>query len=676
MKKIPFFSALLLVTSLHSIRYVEANDYTAESDFFGESPVVLTVSRMHKPLSESPASVSVIDRQMIRNSGARDIAELFRMVPGFIVGYISGHQPVVTYHGLGHQWHRQMQVLIDGRSVFIPSFGGIPWSNLPLLMEDIERIEITRGPNAVTYGSNAFLATINIITRHAAEDLGGEISYTHDLESDWTAQDLYLRVGNHYRDFDWRLSAGREKDQGFELENDTKILEKLNLRADFLTAYNQFWTVQAGINQSQLGRGDGTETDAYRDEESSNSYQNIKWELIQEQVSTTVKLTHTRQNVNDRFTTEPINSYLDTQIDISPYSFTLLPDFTVDINFDRLSDRTDIELFQNRKLGQKATLVYGASMRRDQVESIYLFSDDLRHKVDTNNLFGSVEMRTEHNLLMDIGLMFEDSNYTDPETSGRFSLLQKLDQHTLRFVTSSARRNPILHELIGETRFVIDLPPGLPAPLDQPYPLVLWRADGLLVPETILSTEIGLFSEFIKRQLTTDLKLFQYHINDQITDQIISVALDPETGFPQQYDLAVNEGEIEVDGLELAVNYSPNDKKLRVYGAISLTDARSTDQDYADSFPEKTAFIGGLYNFDEKQQASATLYLVDAFSWTDRTVRIDNYEKLDLRYQYTIDRTRDIRLELIGQNLLGEFTDYRRNTNQQQRLLLTISGRF
>lgn len=675
MKKLPYFSPLLLVISLLPMQSVKANDYIAESDFFGESPVVLTVSRMHKPLSESPASVSVIDRQMIRNSGAREIADLFRMVPGFIVGYASGHTPVVTYHGLGHQWHRQMQVLIDGRSVFVPSFGGIPWSNLPLLMEDIERIEITRGPNAVTYGANAFLATINIITRHAAEDLGGKLSYTQDLDSDWNAQDIYARVGNHSGDFDWRLSAGREKDQGHPLEYDSKTLEKINLRTDFLTAYNQFWTVQAGINRSQLGRGDGSETDAYRDEDSSNSYQNIRWELAQENVNTTFRLTHTHQHVNDSFTTVPLNSYLDTVIDISPYSFSLLADISVDIDFDRISDRTDIELYQDRKLGQ-TTLVYGASVRQDLVESFYLFNDDRRHRVDSKRLFGSLEWRLDEDLLMDIGLMLEDTTYTDTLASGRFSVLQKLDQHSLRFVASSARRNPILHELIGDTRFVIDFPPGLPAPLDQPYPLVLFRADGQLQPETILSTEIGLFSEFNDRQLTTDLKLFHYHITDQITEQTLSVAMDPETGYPQQYDYAVNGNETSVQGLEVAINYSPQQKRYRVYGAISVTNASSFEPDYEASFPQNSAYIGGHVNLTERHQLSATFYRVDDFSWTDRSARIDSYDKLDVRFQYTINRKQDIQLELIGQNLLDDYSDYGTYKNQQQRLLVSLSGRF
>ncbi|MCP4432468.1 MAG: Plug domain-containing protein, partial [Gammaproteobacteria bacterium] len=170
---------------------------------------------MNKPLVESPVSVSVISRQMIESSGARELAELFRMVPGFIVGNESGNNPVVTYQGLGNKFARQIQVLVDGRSVFIPSFGGVPWINLPLLVEDIERIEIIRGPNAVTYGANAFLATINIITRHSAEDLGKRYSLTSSFGSYPDVTDAYFRFGYQIDNLDWRFSAGTIKDDGF-----------------------------------------------------------------------------------------------------------------------------------------------------------------------------------------------------------------------------------------------------------------------------------------------------------------------------------------------------------------------------------------------------------------------------------------------------------------------------
>jgi len=188
---------MLLIT----IIFLGANESSAqnldaaETDFFDESPLILTASRMSKPLFESPASVSVITREMIESSGARELSEIFRLVPGFIVGNFNGNKAIVTYQGLGNEFARQTQVLIDGRSVFLPSIGGVPWANLPLILEDIERVEVIRGPNAVTYGANAFLATINIITRHSAEDQGTRYSLTTSDRTNPDVTDAYFRLG-------------------------------------------------------------------------------------------------------------------------------------------------------------------------------------------------------------------------------------------------------------------------------------------------------------------------------------------------------------------------------------------------------------------------------------------------------------------------------------------------
>lgn len=663
------FLILLLFYSLSS----EANEYIAESDFFGESPIVLTVSRMNKPLAESPASVTVIDRQMIRNSGARQIADIFRLVPGFIVGYQSGNIPVVTYQGLGHQWHRQMQVLIDGRSVFIPSFGGVSWSNLPLLLEDIERVEVTRGPNAVTYGANAFLATINIITRHASEDVGGMLSYAHDLDSDRTAQDLYVRYGDQHDDLDWRISAGREKDDGYRNLNDSRLSEKLNIRTDFQTAYNQFWTVQAGINQSTLGRGSGSESNIIRDEEITNSYQNIKWELLQDQVNTTILFTHTRQTVKDNFESDPLNDFLATlNPALAPQLALITEDIITDINIDRTSDRTDFEAYQSRTLNKKITVVYGGSVRKDKVKSFYLFNDNQQHDVDTNRLFSSIEWKPLSGLIIDVGLMLEDTNFTGRETSYRLSVIKNLGPHNLRFVNSTARRNPILWELIGKTQFETDIP----APIAMPITVVILRATGNVEPENIRSSEIGLFSEYLNRTLSSDIKLFSYKITDQITEEERTLSPDPLTGLDQTFEIFENKETTKVDGFEISFNFTPQHKNYRLYGGLSLTDVESARSGLQNSFPQQSAFISGHFDLSLKHQVSGALYAVDNISWVDEADDIDAYQRLDIRYQYIIDQDSDTRVELIGYNLLDDYFEYSNDHLQEELLLLRISGRF
>lgn len=666
-------TSLLLINTSTSLASEPA--YKAESDFFGEVPQVLTVSRLHKPRDESPASVTVIDREMIRNSGFREIADIFRMVPGFVVGYQQGHSPAVTYHGLGQQWMRQLQVLIDGRSVFIPSFGGVPWSNLPLLLEDIERVEITRGPNAVTYGANAFLATINIITRHAAEDSGGAASYSHDLDDDSNAQDLYVRYGNNYGDLDWRLSAGREKDDGYSNEHDGKLLEKINFRTDFLSAHNSFWVIQAGINQASLQRGDDSTADPTRDDETYNSYQNIKWELIDERVNTTLLFTHTKQDVDDNFITEPLNDYLAQETGNPAFTNPIVPDITSNVNFDRTSERTDFEIYQNRFLDEALTWNYGLSIRKDEVKSFYLFNDYEKHQVDTNRVFTSLEWKLPEQWIVDAGLILEDTNYTDTEDAMRLSVLKKIDKHNFRFVHSTAYRNPILWEEIGETQFVIDIPSPLLG--FSEYPIVLWRTSFDLVPEKIESTELGVYSEYMERQLTTDIKLFSYKISDQITEQELTLTPeDPVTGFEQTFDIAVNGDTTRVQGLEIAMNFQPKQQPFRIYAGISLIDVEAGTDNFEDSFPEYSGFVGGHYDFNPRHQFSSTLYLMDQLIWTDRTTDTEAYKKLDIRYRYRLDTAHEIFFELIGYNLVEEYRDYLLYDEQERSLLLRLSGKF
>ncbi len=668
---------------------VLADDYNAEDDFFGDSPIVLTVTRMSKPLQASPVSVTVIDRQMIRDSGARQVADIFRMVPGFIVGYHTGSTPGVTYQGLGSTWQHNMQVLIDGRSVFIPTFGGIPWSSLPLLVEDIERIEITRGPNAVTYGSNAFLTTINIITRQAAEDYGYRVSLTGSLDNTTGVRDFYLRSGNQQGDLDWRLTAGHIEDSGFSNANDTKNTDIINLRTDFLTADNQFWTIQLGVNSSTFGTGTDNIADNYRDENVTNSYQNIKWEWISDKVSTTALLTHTRNNARDSYTTGRLNGVLDDKLTRFYQAFGVTApvldrypdDITLDVNLNRLSDRTDAELYQNRELSPSMTWVYGASLRRDDIQSGFLFHDQAHRRLDVQRLFTSLEWKYSPQLLFDAGLMQEDSEMIEHRLAARLSVIRKLDDHNnLRLVVSSANRSPVLAETEGDFSYRIPLPaallaanPGLPLPPE--IPVVDRKGNPNLQPENIVSSEIGLFSEYLAHQLTTDVRLFNYHISDQITE-IDQNGTDSTTGIPVTYSLPQNNTHSDVNGLEVSFNYSPRHKNFRLYGGFSRVQASNPDKDLERSFPSIDGFIGGHYNFSRRQQLSVEFYHTGAMSWRDTVSQLQPVDKLDLRYRITLDPKHDTRLELIGYNLYKQQAEYINRNIQERTLLLRISSRF
>lgn len=117
----------------------------------------------------------------------------------------------VGYHMLHDRFSRQMQVLVDGRSVYEPTVGGVPWTDLALTIDDIERIEVIRGPNAASYGSNSFTAVINIITRHPVLDRG--VSLKANAGSNGLAEG-FLRYGGNHRSFDYHINYTHQEIDG------------------------------------------------------------------------------------------------------------------------------------------------------------------------------------------------------------------------------------------------------------------------------------------------------------------------------------------------------------------------------------------------------------------------------------------------------------------------------
>jgi len=133
---------------------------------------VTSVSKKEEKLSRTAAAVFVITQEDIRRSGATTIPDLLRMVPGMDVGEINGSTWAVSARGFNSQFSNKLMVMIDGRSVYTPYFAGVYWDTATLPLEDIERIEVIRGPGGTVWGANAVNGVINIITKKASETRG------------------------------------------------------------------------------------------------------------------------------------------------------------------------------------------------------------------------------------------------------------------------------------------------------------------------------------------------------------------------------------------------------------------------------------------------------------------------------------------------------------------------
>jgi iron complex outermembrane receptor protein len=133
---------------------------------------VTSVSKKEQKLSKVAAAIFVITQEDIRHSGATNIPDLLRMVPGLDVAQINASTWAIGSRGLNQQFANKLLVMVDGRSVYSPTFSGVFWDTLDLPLFDIERIEVIRGPGGTIWGANAVIGVISIFTKKAAETSG------------------------------------------------------------------------------------------------------------------------------------------------------------------------------------------------------------------------------------------------------------------------------------------------------------------------------------------------------------------------------------------------------------------------------------------------------------------------------------------------------------------------
>ena len=133
---------------------------------------VSSVSKQESTIGKSPAAVYVITNEMIQRSGATCIPEVLRLAPGVEVARINSHTWAISIRGFNDRYSNKLLVLIDGRSIYSPIFSGVFWDLVDMPLEDIERIEIVRGPGGTLWGANAVNGVINIISKKAADTQG------------------------------------------------------------------------------------------------------------------------------------------------------------------------------------------------------------------------------------------------------------------------------------------------------------------------------------------------------------------------------------------------------------------------------------------------------------------------------------------------------------------------
>jgi iron complex outermembrane receptor protein len=623
----------------------------SEEEFLAELPVVLTASRFAQPQAEAPAAVTVIDRQMIEASGARNLSEVFRLVPGFQVGFENGHRHVVGYHGLADEFSRRLQVLIDGRSVYLPSFGGVSWSDLPLALDDIERIEVIRGPNAVTYGANSFLAVINITTRHSAADRGGFVRATAGSND---IRDGLLRVAGGEGDVSYRLTTGYQQDNGYGQRNDSRRITFMNGRMDARPGERDDIELQFGYNEGPRGRGYAGSLENYpHDQEITSRFQQIRWRH--------------RLDSGDEVAAQFYYNHHESDEQVLSLPIPALGGFQIPINYDIRSERYDAEVQHTVGLGESLRLVWGAGARLDLVEwpGFLGSAEPLDNRY--YRLFANIEWRATQRLVLNAGAMAEHSAITGSDLSPRVAVnYQFMPGHTLRAGVSSATRQPVLIEEQGNARFCLDPTCTL---FNQSF-----YSSGNLDPERILASELGYLGR-LAPTLTLDLRLFRDHVTRLIT------------GFDGFYDDSLPDNEATdfrnrdkamITGSELQLHWQPerNSRVILGYANVRI-ESHDLDAAYSESAPRNSVSLLGLHELGDGLLASAAFYYQDEMRFVDERP-IGVLRRLDLRLAQRF-RLADAQGEaaIVLQNVLGKQVSYNDEDSTADRVgFFTVNFRF
>ncbi len=470
---------------------------------------VTSVSKKAQKVSDAAAAVFVITQDDIRRSGVTSIPEALRMAPGLEVARIDANKWAVSSRGFNNYLANKLLVLMDGRSVYRSLFAGVYWDQQDTLLEDIDRIEVIRGPGATLWGANAVNGVINIITKKAKDTQGGLLT-----------------------------AGGGTSEKGFGgLRYGTKVSEETYLRA-YGKYFNRgaFSTLAGGkaADAWESGSG-GFRMDSEFSEDSSLTLQGDLAQGFIDETSASPVLDPPYRKTFTGATFSTGNLLTRWQRTISATS-----DLSLQLYYDysntkgpdnrELRNTYDIDLQHRFALGSRHDIVWGLGYRytRGDFSSDSLIVLDPARKGD--ELFsGFVQddiLLIENRLHLILGSKFEHNDYTGVEIqpSGRL-LWTPHEEHTFWGAVSRAVRTPSWGETHGRIPETV-VPPFMapnPSPLPAAITLVGTRD---LQSERLVAYELG-YRFHPADQFSLDVATFYHVYSNMISGRLGA----PETVF-------------------------------------------------------------------------------------------------------------------------------------------------
>lgn len=465
-------------------------------EFLKEEESVSIASRYEQPISEAPSNVYVITDEDIRHSGAIDLPTILRRIPGMEVMQVTGADFNVSARGDNQLQANKMLVMVDGRVIYNDALGIVFWKSIPVVLPEIRRIEVLKGPVSAVYGFNAFDGVINIITK-SAEELRGTIAQFGGGELG-TISSAVVHAGIIGK-FDYRLSFGRDQTQEWRDRDHLAFRSnKFNAQTHYIFPDISQLTISGGLVDTN--RFDGTLFDADLQKgrpklgyaqaiyEKGNFLLRGFWNIINDSVGSS--------NV-------PLQQGVLVQLADPNGKVNNIPITSNTYNIDA---QHAVELILNHRV------TYGINFRHITLSSPAFNGFNRENRL---GLYVQDEWKIIHNLTTVVGVRYDMDNQIHPTVSPRMALMYTiLPGHTLRAGVSLAYRPPPLVQSHASALVVVTPPPPSPALTPVPF-----DGSGNLKPEKIVSYEVEYQGWYFNHRLRARSALFFNHISQLISPE-------------------------------------------------------------------------------------------------------------------------------------------------------------
>ncbi|MGS2722907.1 TonB-dependent receptor plug domain-containing protein [Porticoccus sp. GXU_MW_L64] len=669
-------TSLLLTAFIGSSSSWASDDSITEGDLYIDLPIVTAISRIDQLLTRAPASVTVIDRQMIDFSGAQNWTDLFRLVPGMQAYSVNGNRFGISYHGIGRELPNHMEVRVDGRSVYDPLFSAVNWNSLAIELDDIERIEIIRGTNAPSDGSNAFMGAINIITRDALQDQGTTLRATVGSRG---TRESSARFNGSLGKFNYRWSLGFQENDGFTdlprgPDDDGQNLRHTELRATYNASSSDSVEFHLGHSNNATGFGDSDDLNAFATADFNQSFQSIKWQrLLAGNDELELHLYHNRLQ-GDNSAEIGLLSELAVAGGLAPDSATaiaLLDNFGIEDGllvggFRQIeTERYDIELSHKVNINQQLRMAWGAGMRREMIDAEALLEPIEQVSQNSYRLFGNLEWQPAERWIVNAGAIVEHNDIISTIASPRLGVNYLIDgNHSLRFTAARGNRSP---SLLEANEFNVDI-------VSDQLLVAIRRAGENLREEKLNSFDIGYIANFPNSGFTLDARVYLEQIRDGLEQREEPIVTSP---LSDDDNIAVIDNIFFSDrkGIELQLKYQPDAKTL-LAAQYSYTDLSGADTPFGvpleNTNPTHTASLLFGKRLNDKFSASTTLYFQDDVQWRGGGEQHSSFTRWDAQLSYQLSLgTVDGTISLVAQNIgAGSYPDFNQNNRFHSRYFL------